>query len=331
MERASRVSVVMPVYNVADYIAVAVESVLAQTFSGFELIIVDDGSTDATREVVGRFSDPRIRLIAASHRGYPFALCQGIEMARGHYLALLDGDDFWSPRKLERHVGFLEEHPEVDLTFSWSCIVDEQGQDTGVTSRLWRGTISFSQLLVDNVIGNGSASVLRRQALLDAGGVDAGLPSCNDLDACLRIALLRPGNLSAIPEFLTFYRQRRGQMTDDVSLMAAGFEGLMEKLRLLAPDEVARVQVRARSNLQRILALRRYKVGRYGETLRQLGRSFAVAPAEFLIEKRNWELAAAAVAGLLLPPRCHNYLVRAARKAPRAWAGSLDDPAGDES
>jgi glycosyltransferase involved in cell wall biosynthesis len=315
MQPSPTVSVVMSAYNMADYIADSVESVLAQTFSDFELIIVDDGSADATREVAGRFRDPRIRVIAAPHRGMPFPLCEGIDLAQAPYLALLDSDDSWSPRNLERQVGFLQEHPEVDVTFSWSRVIDEHGQDTGLTSRQWRGPISFSQLLADNVIGNGSALVFRRQAFLDAGGFDTSLSYCYDVDAWLRIALLRPGNVYAVPEFLTFYRRRVGQMSSDVSRLENGFERMVEKLRPLAPDQVARVQKQARSNMQRFFALRRYQAGYYGESLRRLGRSFAAAPAEFLAETRNWKMAAAATAGLILPSSWHDFLVRAALKA----------------
>ena len=69
----------------------------------------------------------------------PFPVCRGIELAQAPYVAFLDGDDLWAPRKLERHVEFFETHPGVDLTFSWSRIVDEQARDTGLTSRLWKG------------------------------------------------------------------------------------------------------------------------------------------------------------------------------------------------
>jgi len=312
------VSVVMPAFNVAGYIATAVESVLGQTFADFELIVVDDGSTDGTPDIVRGFRDPRIRLLSCPHRGLPFPFCAGTEAATAPYLSFLDGDDYWSPLKLERHVRFLEEHPEVDLTFSWSRFVDEQGRDTGLTSRRWSGPISFSQLLADNVMGNGSALVCRREAFLKAGGFDLTMPCCQDVDICLRVALLRPGNLCAIPEFLTFYRARAGQLSGDFSLMEPTFERMIEKLRALEPGQVARVQQVARSNMRRFFAFRSYQAGRYGQALRRLGHSFASTPVEFLTDRRNWQITAAATAGLLLPSSWHNYLLRAAVKANRA-------------
>jgi hypothetical protein len=308
----------MAAYNIAPYIGAAVESALAQTFTDFELIIVDDGSRDATAEIVQRYSDPRIRFTQRPHAGLPLTLVEGIGLARGTYLSFHDGDDLWSPTKLERHVRFLEQHPAVDLTFSWSRIIDEEGRDTRLTTRLWRGPISFSELLTDNVIGNASALVFRRAALEAAGGIDTALPLCHDFDAWLRIGLLRPGNLHAIPEFLTFYRRRKGQLTSDVGALEASFEMLLAKIRLLAPAALAGVEKKTRSNMQRFFAYGWYQAEDYGRALRYLVQSFQRAPGIFVGDPRNWKMSAAAVAGLLLPSRWHGYLTRAALRATRA-------------
>ncbi len=305
------VSVVMPAYNLESYIGPAVESVLAQTFSDFELIVVDDGSTDGTLQCLNRFQgDPRIRIVSEPHRGMPFPVCRGIELAQAPYVAFLDGDDLWAPRKLERHIEFFASHPGADLTFSWSRIVDEQTRDTGLTSRLWTGSVSFAQLLADNVIGNGSALVVRREALWAAGGIDNSFPCCHDVDFWLRVALLRPGNLHAIPEFLTLYRRRPGQLTRNVELMEKNFERVLERARALAPEQVARVEMKARCNMQRFFAFGCYQNGDYSSSLRFLQRSLSAAPVGFLTDARNWKMTAAALAGLALPRRWHNFLVR---------------------
>lgn len=313
------VSVVMPAYNLANYIVEAVESVRAQTLPDFELIVVDDGSTDGTLRCLARFQDdPRIRVVPEPHRGMPFPVCRGIELAQAPYVAFLDGDDLWAPRKLERHVEFFETHPGVDLTFSWSRIVDEQARDTGLTSRLWKGPVSFSQLLADNVIGNGSAVMVRREALLAAGGIDSNRVCCHDIDFPLRVALLRPGNLYSIPEFLTFYRRRPGQLTRNVEMMESNFEGMLDRLRTLAPSEVARVEKKARCNMQRFFAFGSYQNGDYASALRFLRRSFSAAPWGFLADMRNWKMTAAAVAGLSLPRSWHNYLMQTVLRSGRA-------------
>jgi len=110
-------SVVTASYNVADYVGQAIHSALTQTFRDIELIVIDDGSTDGTLDVIQRICDPRIRLEPRPHQGAPATSSEGIALARAPYLALLDGDDFWHPNKLEEHVRFLDSHPTVDLTF----------------------------------------------------------------------------------------------------------------------------------------------------------------------------------------------------------------------
>ena len=132
MKTVPAVSVVTASYNVANYVGQAIHSALSQTFRDFELIVLDDGSTDATLDVIRNISDPRIRIEPRLHQGASAGLADGVALARAPYLAFLDGDDFWNPNKLEQHVRVLDSEPAVDLTFSWSRIVDEFGRDTGL-------------------------------------------------------------------------------------------------------------------------------------------------------------------------------------------------------
>ena len=318
MPAPPRVAIVMTAYNVADYIGAAIESALAQTFSDFELLVVDDGSTDDTPQIAGAIADARLRVVRSPHRGAAAQLREGIALTQAHYLALLDGDDLWSPTKLERHVQFLDAHPEADLTFSWSRIIDEHGRDTGLASRHWNGPISFDELLADNVIGNGSALVLRRYALTAAGGIDPAFSAYYDLDAWLRMAARRPGSLWAIPEFLTFYRRRAGQLTSDVPALEQDFDRLIRKAHDLAPRVVAQVEKQARSNMRRFFAYGWYQAGDYAKSVRTLAGSLACAPKTFLADRRNYQMGAAALSGLLLPARLHGYITRAALRVARA-------------
>ena len=113
-EKALLVSVVMPAYNVEKYVEEAVHSILAQTFCDFEFIIVDDGSTDRTHDILRSFSDPRIRLIfnEKNEGNYP-ARNRGCRLARGKYIAVMDADDVAMPERLEKQVKYMEEHPDV--------------------------------------------------------------------------------------------------------------------------------------------------------------------------------------------------------------------------
>ncbi len=307
---APQVSVVVTTYNVAPYIGDALRSALGQTFGDTEIIVVDDGSQDATLEVVRTFQDARLRLLELPHSGPVLALNAGISAARGEFLAFLDGDDVWHPGKLARHLQFLREHPDIDLTCSWYRMIDERGQDTGLAFTKGCGRISFSQLLTDNPIGNGSSVVLRRKAMLDCGLFDPSYPACYDLDAWLRLARLRPANLECVPEILTDYRRREGQMTRDAGLMERGWNQLLANMHRLAPEETAQVAAVARSNMSRFWAFAAYENANYRQAASYLGRGFRQAPWAFLRDSRNWKLLAATTAGWLLPAAVHRRLLR---------------------
>ena len=109
-----KVSVMMPAYNAAEFLAIAVNSVLAQSYQDWELIIVDDGSTDRTAEIAAGFQDPRVRLIRKENGGEASARNRALEEMEGEYLAFLDSDDLFLPDHLEKTVHYLEEHPERD-------------------------------------------------------------------------------------------------------------------------------------------------------------------------------------------------------------------------
>ena len=129
------VTIGIPVYNVGRFIALTLKSVLAQTYTNFELIITDDGSTDNTVEVIRSFNDPRITLIVdGENRGISYRLNQQIELAKGKYFVRMDGDDLMFPDRVERQVSFLEEHPQVDVVGAEAVIIDDHNKIIGVRS-----------------------------------------------------------------------------------------------------------------------------------------------------------------------------------------------------
>ena len=106
-------SIIIPAYNLENYIAAALQSVLVQTFQDFEIIIVDDGSTDETVSIIQSFHDPRIRLVSQVNGGVSRARNAGMKKAVGAYIAFLDGDDYWYPEHLELAADFFNRHPEI--------------------------------------------------------------------------------------------------------------------------------------------------------------------------------------------------------------------------
>jgi glycosyltransferase involved in cell wall biosynthesis len=166
------ISVVVPAYNEERYLAEALDAVLAQTAEPLEVIVVDDGSTDGTAEVAGRYED-RIRLIRQENRGCPGAFDTGFREAEGDFVALCPADDIWEPRKLEWQREALGEHPEVDVAFGGAqrfglASGDHlRPADTGVldTARLAR------EMFPENLIADPSA-VVRRSLYIELGGYE---------------------------------------------------------------------------------------------------------------------------------------------------------------
>src|SRR5262249_1200992 len=136
-------TVVIATYNGARYVDTTLRSALEQTLRDFEILVVDDGSTDDTVGHVRAFSDPRLRLLERTHGGAPAAWNAAVEVAGGHFIALLDHDDLWTPTKLEGHLKSFKANPTAQATFSWSGSIDEHGRRIEIHPKRWHGPISF--------------------------------------------------------------------------------------------------------------------------------------------------------------------------------------------
>lgn len=119
-----KISVMMCAYNAGDYIRESIESVLKQTYKHFELVIVDDGSTDNTGAIIRSYHDPRIRLVTCKH-DYIYSLNVGLRQCKGDYIARLDADDTMMPDRLEKQVSMMDTHPEISVCFSWGLTIGE--------------------------------------------------------------------------------------------------------------------------------------------------------------------------------------------------------------
>jgi glycosyltransferase involved in cell wall biosynthesis len=302
------VSVVIPTYNSGQFIEPAIESALGQTLADIEVLVIDDGSTDGTVARLKRFDDPRLRIYEQPHRGAPSALNAGVNLARAPYIGFLDHDDVWAPEKLARHIEYFEKNAGADVTFSWSALMDESGSRMELHPAHWRGPIDFSQLLEDFVVGSTSSVVLRRSAILRAGGFDVYFPRCHDADLLLRIALGRPQAICAIPEELTWYRRHSGQMSRDWRAMRREWYSLLDKLRNLAPAETAGAERRARSNMNRYYACLAYEEAQFSEAYSLVRESLRSDAFAFIGDWRNWKVAAACCCGVLLPGPIHRWL-----------------------
>jgi len=181
-----KVSVVIPTYNRAQFIVRALESVFAQTYKNYEIIVIDDGSTDDTPQVMKQF-DGRLNYIRKENGGSASACNRGIAESKGEYIAFLDSDDYWTPEKLAEQVKVLDSQPKVGIVYSRMPIINEKGERLGTKPAGISGK-NFKELL--EVWGDlPTSTVMTRRACFDkAGFFDPALKTMQDIDMWLRIA-----------------------------------------------------------------------------------------------------------------------------------------------
>lgn len=188
-DNSSLVSVILPTYNCARFLQESVGSVLSQTYHLYEIIVVDDGSTDNTREVLQPFIQ-RIRYLhLEQNKGLPTARNTGIQSARGAYIAFIDADDLWLPEKLETDIECFAQHPDTSMVYSKHLNIDEKGKefDGATQKRLPSGRI-FLQLFSEQNFIISSSVVVRKEVFETTGLFDERLFNCQDWDMWLRIA-----------------------------------------------------------------------------------------------------------------------------------------------
>lgn len=317
-----KVSVVMPVYGVEKFVAAAVESVLAQSYEDFELLVVDDCSPDRSVEICQQYADPRIRIIRHEfNRGLAGARNTGVRHATGDYLGFLDSDDLWTPDKLERHVAHLDARPEVGVSFSRSAFVDEEGRETGYFQMPKLSGIEPGYYLCRNPIGNGSAPVIRRQVFEqirysdDLHGnaedfyFDERFRRSEDIECWIRIALTTDWVIEGLPEALTLYRLNAGGLSASLLKQLESWEQMVEKIRGYAPDFLRQWEALARAYQLRYLSRQAIRLKDGHMAVKLLHRALGSSGRILLQEPARTVLTAGAAYALwLLPVAFYNAL-----------------------
>ena len=205
------VSVLMTIYNAEPYLKEAIDSILTQKFADWELIAVNDGSTDQSKEILSTYDDPRVRVFTLpENTGRTPALRYAFEQARGEYIAVLDADDVALPERLARQVEFLDNHPEVVFVGSWAQIIDETGRITStleppVNSEELRDCMGWSNPMVHSSI------MYRSDAASKVGGYPEEFAYAQD--SALMHELAWHGGLAVINDFLCQWRVSKTGMT----------------------------------------------------------------------------------------------------------------------
>jgi glycosyltransferase involved in cell wall biosynthesis len=232
MTKSSKVSVIIPAFDAAATIADSLKSAAEQTWGDLEIIIVNDGSTDATAEIAREFCErePRARLVGQPNLGVAAARNRGIEESLGEWIAPLDSDDLWHPSKIELQLAAAAGAPEIGLVYNWSRVIDAEGSVVGsALNARFEGDVVAEHLRC-NFIGNGSTPLIRRSALGHLR-YDSQVDACADYFLQLKLGV--GAHFAVVPAYLTAYRSTRTNMSSDKLRMIREVARMFE---LLLPD-----------------------------------------------------------------------------------------------
>jgi glycosyltransferase involved in cell wall biosynthesis len=276
------VSVIIPTYNSAHFLPEAIDSVLAQTFRDYELIIVDDGSTDDTEEVVKRYGD-KIKYLRQENRGPGPAKNTGIKNSRGPLIATLDADDKWLLDKLEVQVEYMRSHPQIGLVYGNVSTFDDRGVITeaydGTHRKVYQGEV-FDQLLLQNFISSITIMV-RRESLEKVGMFPEDVMISEDWHLWLRIAKEYP--IGYIDRPLALYRWQTQSLTWDYAKSYPDRIKVLEKIIGLYPDYLAHrkgLVRQARSKMMMRYGYALFSSGDYAQAREKLINSIQTKPLQ---------------------------------------------------
>jgi glycosyltransferase involved in cell wall biosynthesis len=239
------ISVIVPAYNAEQTILETITSVQQQTFSDFELIVINDGSTDRTLELLNTVKDARLKIFAYPNGGVSVARNRGITQASGEFIAVLDADDLWTADKLELQLAALQQHPEAGVAYSWAYYMDEQGTSSQPSEPVYFQGNVYAQLLVNDFVVSCSNCLIRRQAVESVGEFDPEVAGAADWDYWLRLGLYWP--FVVVPKHQVYYRISSGSMQSNVDFMERcnlrviekGFQAALPEMQSLKNQSIA--------------------------------------------------------------------------------------------
>ncbi|MEM9507402.1 MAG: glycosyltransferase [Cyanobacteria bacterium P01_E01_bin.35] len=232
----SKISVVIPTYNAEKTILTTVNSVLQQTYQDLEIIVINDGSSDRTEEILATIKDSRLKVYTFANEGLSQARNRGIDLATGDYISFLDADDCWKEDKLADQLLALEKYPQAGLAYSWVYFQYEtEANSYADTSGYFMGDV-YGDLLLKNFLHNGSNALIKTAIIRETGYFDPELKAAEDWDFYLRIAVRY--HFVLVPKVQVIYRQSDSSMTANIKLMEQYLNIVIERAFRVAPYEL---------------------------------------------------------------------------------------------
>lgn len=273
MMAAPLISVVIPTRNRANYIEQALQSVFAQTYKNFEIIVIDDGSIDGTERVLQSYIELKmIRCFIRQPKGVSAARNFGVTQARGKYIAFLDSDDLFLPTKLEKQIQLFLDKPDLGFVHCWFSKFNDAGQDLGVrNTSFFKGRVYPSMLLEWSTLMAMPCMLISKAAFEDAGGFDEQMAWAEDLDLWRRIA--RQFEIDLVPEALVKVRVHAGSTSFDKTGSGEGFIRYLQKA--FQEDPTLTPELRREAQARMYTKLAQNLLGEGGRAQMRLARHHA--------------------------------------------------------
>jgi len=281
-----KVSVIIPTYNYGKYIEKAIDSVLAQTYKDFEIIVVDDGSTDNTREIIETKYKDKVRYFYQENSGAPVARNKGIKESKGEYLVFLDADDWFMPENLEKKVAFLDNNAGYGWVYSDGYYVNKEGEIIDKASnrfsfsnRKLEGNISFELFSMGNYIAMDSV-LMRKECINEVGPFNETLPAYHDYELWLRLSL--KFKIKILNDCLTYQVVHSGSLSSQDCVYPRSFLMITQIHKSLFIKKIGRTKWRRlRSDRYNLLGLYFLKTGK----LKMARKAFFSSIASFPFQK----------------------------------------------
>ncbi|MDH3554576.1 MAG: glycosyltransferase [Deltaproteobacteria bacterium] len=281
-----KVSVILTTYNGSSrgYLSSAIESVLIQSYQNFELLIIDDGSTDDTKKTCSSYlENDRIRYVYQENTGLAAARNTGIRASSAGLICFIDDDDLWKTKKLERQMSFvnarLRNVHNWGLVFTWTELIDEDGKIIGYRGH-GEGGFLYSRLFFGNTVDSPSSVLVKREVFDKVGLFDEFYRRCQDWDMWLRIS--KYYQIFPIKEYLVQYREHKNRLSSDNKEIFYYENAVLKKALSTAPDNIDPQKVYASCYVNRSIA--HFSLGEYADFRRMLRRGLRLSPQVITLE-----------------------------------------------
>lgn len=271
------VSVVIPNYNYAQYLGEAIDSAAGQTYPNIEIIVVDDGSSDASAKILEGYKE-RITVIGQQNQGVAAARNNGVAASQGEFIAFLDADDAWLPAKVEKQIGCFKSTENLGLVHVGMVEIDSDGRELrerldGGEGEVWQQLLLFSP---NGILGGGSGAMIPRAIFDEVGGFDERLSTSADWDLYYRIS--RSRNVGFVAQPLLRYRVHTSNMHSNIGIMEHDMTLAFEKAFRAAAPDLLKIKRPTFSSLYQNLAGSYYVAGQYGRFFLNSIKSLAYDP-----------------------------------------------------